>query len=183
MVQLETARLILRSWRLDDVEDLYAYAKNPNIGPRAGWPPHVNRSESLRIIQSFMLEDDVWALVEKKSQKVIGSIGLHQDRKRNNRKARMIGFVLHEEYWGQGLIVEAVKEALRYAFDDLHLNIVSVYHYPFNTQSKRVIEKCGFTYEGVLREASIIYDGHIYDDVCYSITKDEYTRLLDHKAK
>ena len=51
---------------------------------------------------------------------------------------------------------------------------VSCYHYPFNIRSKRVIEKCGFKYEGTLRSASEIFDGSIYDDVCYSIIKNEY---------
>jgi len=63
---------------------------------------------------------------------------------------------------------------MRFAFDELHLEIMSVYHFPFNEQSKRVIEKLGFKYEGTFRMATAIFDGTIYDDVCYSITRDEF---------
>jgi len=174
MVTLETERLILRQWRKDDLDDFYEYAKNPNIGPNAGWEPHKDKSISMKILDSFIEKDEVWAIVDKNSSKVIGSFGLHNDGKRNNCKAKMIGYVLDENYWGKGLITEATKKVINYAFEELDLDLISVYHYPFNQQSKRVIEKCGFKYEGTLRLASSIYNGSIYDDVCYSITRQDH---------
>ena len=54
------------------------------------------------------------------------------------------------------------------------LELISVYHYPFNEGSKRVIEKCGFKYEGTLRQSSTIYNGDVYDDVCYSMTIEDF---------
>lgn len=86
----------------------------------------------------------------------------------------MIGYVLSEDYWGKGLMSEAVKEVIRYLFEEVKLDIISCYHYPFNIRSKRVIEKSGFKYEGTLRLESRIYDGSVYDSVCYSITKQDY---------
>jgi len=178
MKTLQTARLTLRSWSESDLDDFYAYAKNPNIGPNAGWPPHPDKTHSLAILRSFMERDEVWAIVDNASRAVIGSLGLHEDDKRRNAKAKSIGYVLAEEYWGRGLMVEAVKRVLQHAFEELGVDIVSVYHYPFNVRSRRVIEKCGFRYEGTLRRAFAIYDGSVYDDVCYSITREEYLAAI-----
>lgn len=178
MKTLETERLILRAWQESDATDMFEFAKSPNVGPNAGWKPHDNIDESLEIIKSFISKDDVWAIVDKATLKVIGSLGLHNDDKRSQKiKSKMIGYVLSEDYWGQGLVTEAVKRVLNFAFGELDLSVVAVDHYPFNLRSKRVIEKCGFKYEGTLRQANMIYDGSIYDDVCYSITKDEWKDL------
>lgn len=174
MKTLETERLILRSWKLDDVDDFYEYASNPNVGPNAGWEPHKTRDISMNILTKFIENDDVWAIVYKENMKVIGSMGLHNEDKKRCVNARMIGYVLSEDYWGIGLMTEGVTRAIKYAFEDEKVDLVSCYHYPFNNRSKRVIEKCNFKFEGILRSASKIYDGTIYDDCCYSITKDEY---------
>lgn len=125
-------------------------------------------------MQSFIEKDEVSAIVYKENNKVIGSIGVHYDEKRKGTNAKMIGYVLSEDYWGKGLMSEAVKEVIRYLFEEEKYDVISCYHYPFNTRSKRVIEKCGFKYEGTLRFVSKIYNGTIYDDVCYSITKTDY---------
>lgn len=103
MQTLETERLILRSWTEDDLDDFYAYAKNPNVGPHAGWAPHTDKTISHVILQSFIKKDDVWAIVEKACGRAIGSLGLHADSKRSNGRARMIGYVLREESWGNGI--------------------------------------------------------------------------------
>jgi len=177
MDTLYTERLILREFYISDVADMFDYAKNPNVGPNAGWKPHRNIGESFLVISELTESNDVWAIVYKKNNKVIGSIGLHKDMKRYNQKARMIGFVLNEDYWGQGLATEAAKFIIKYGFEVLDLDMISVYHYPHNNRSKRVIEKCGFKFEGVLRNATLLYNGDILDDVCYSMTKDEYINL------
>lgn len=174
MKTLETERLILRPWTLNDLDDFYEYAKNEKVGPNAGWPPHENKEKSLEILKSFISKDEVRAIVYKENNKVVGSIGVHEDRKRLNPNGKMIGYVLSEDYWGKGLMPEAVKEVIHFLFEEEHLDIISCYHYPFNSKSKRVIEKCGFVYEGTLRHATQHFDGQVYDDVCYSITRTEY---------
>jgi len=178
MKTIETERLILRTWRLEDFGDFYEYASDPSIGPSAGWKPHTDRMESLNILISFIEGNEVFAIEDKLAGKAIGSIGLHPDRKRNNQNVRMIGYVLAKPFWGKGLALEAVNAVLDYAFNDQNLKIVSVYHFPFNQQSKRVIEKAGFAFEGILREATLLPSGEIVDDVCYSITRDEFLSRL-----
>lgn len=176
---LETKRMILRQWKVSDLDDLYEYARNPNVGPNAGWEPHKNKVITREILQSFIEKDEVRAIVYKENNKVIGSIGVHYDAKRNGANARMIGYVLSESYWGKGLMSEAVKEVIKYLFEEEKYDVISCYHYPFNLRSKRVIEKCGFKYEGTLRLSSKIFDGSVHDDVCYSITREEYFSNID----
>lgn len=179
METLYTERLILRKFYLSDIDDFYEYCRNPNVGPNAGWEPHKNREESMTILNEFIRKGEVWAIVEKDMNKVIGSIGLHKDMKRNNGKARMLGYVISQDYWGRGLATEAAKRVIEYGFKEFGIDIISIYHYPFNERSKRVIEKCGFIYEGTLRMASTLFNGDVYDDICYSLTKEEYYKLIN----
>ena len=175
--RLETPRLILREWHDSDLDDLYAYAADPEVGPAAGWPPHTDRNVSREILWQFMDKGEVWAIVEKSSRRVIGSFGLHPDDHRDNPACRSIGYVLAKSHWGQGLMTEAAKQVMRYAFETLRLDMLTVYHYPFNDRSRRVIEKCGFVCEGTLRRSFTRYDGVMLDSVCYSLLREEYRKL------
>lgn len=175
MKRLETPRLILRDWTEDDAEDLYRYAADPEVGPAAGWKPHENVEESRKIAEMFIREGDVWALEEKASGRVIGSLGLHKDEKRPGVPGvKMVGYVLAKDSWGQGRMTEAVKEVMRYAFEEEGLRMLTVYHFPWNDRSRRVIEKCGFRKEGSLRESFVRFDGTLMDEVCYSLTAEEW---------
>ncbi|HWQ77703.1 MAG TPA: GNAT family N-acetyltransferase [Anaerovoracaceae bacterium] len=178
MKTIETERLILRDWEADDAGDLYEYAKNPNVGPHGGWKPHESKAESLEIIQTLFLDKyDCWAIVYKEGGKVIGSIGFEADTKRPAINCKELGYAMSEGYWGKGIMTEAAKAVVRHGFEELKLEMVSVYRNPLNKRSGRVIEKCGFTYEGMLRKAYKIYDGSIRDVACYSMTKEEYEAL------
>ena len=101
-------------------------------------------------------------------------MGLHPDNNRGKYYAKTIGFVLSEDYWGNGYVPEAVKRAVKYAFEELNIDILTAFHYPHNNRSKRVIEKCGFKYETTIEKGSTIYDGQVFDSVCHSIFKSDY---------
>ena len=174
MRTLKTERLILRNWQKNDLYDLYEHAKNPNIGPNAGWRPHGNMLDSIKTLDSFILYGENWAIQHTDDKKVIGIFGLHKDPRRDKVKARKIGYSLNEEYWGHGLATEAVRAVLDYAFDYMSLDLVSVYHFPHNDRSRKVIEHCGFKFDGVLRQASKLYDGRVMDEFCYSLLRNEY---------
>jgi putative acetyltransferase len=174
MRRLETGRLILRDFTEQDTDDVFLYAVDPEVGPRAGWKPHETRAESLAVIRMFLADDSVWAIERKSDGRVIGSIGLHRDKWRNLPDVKSIGYVLAQDCWGLGYMGEAVREAVRYGFEELGLRLLSISHYTFNSQSRRVIEKCGFTYEGTLRQTFQRYDGAIFDESVYSMTKDEW---------
>lgn len=175
MKTIETERLILRDWNVDDVDDLYEYAKNPNVGPHGGWKPHESKLESLEIMQTLFIDKyDSWAIVYKENGKVIGSIGFEMDAKRPEIHCKELGYAIGEEYWGKGIMTEAARAVIRYGFEELALDLISIYRNPQNERSGRVIEKCGFTFEGTLRSANKVYDGTIRDVACYSMTKEEY---------
>lgn len=149
-VCLETPRLLLRPWQETDVQDFYEYASVDGVGQMAGWAPHKSLEESKTILKLFMEEKKTFALVDRKTQKVIGSIGLEERDAPGEipGQGRELGYVLAKPYWGQGLMPEAVKEVIRYCFDTLHWDWVTCAHFISNRQSRRVIEKCGFTYLG-----------------------------------
>ena len=178
MKTIETERLILRKWDVEDVRDLYEYAKNPNVGPHGGWKPHESMSESLEIMQTLFLDKyDCWAIEYKENSKVIGSIGYEDDVRRPETGCKELGYAMSEDYWRKGIMTEAAKAVLKFGFEEMGLTMVSIYCSPTNERSGRVIEKCGFTYEGVLRKAYKIYDGTLRDVVCNSMTKEEYEAL------
>ena len=171
---METERLQLRPFTMDDVPDVFAYAANPKVGPMAGWPPHKSLDDTRLVVEHFIKASDVWAVVEKSSGHVIGTVGLHVDTKRDVRDVLMLGYAFGEPSRGKGYAVEAARAVLDYAFGELQCALVSVYHFAHNLRSRRVIEKLGFVPEGTLRMASTLPDESIVDDVCYSMTREEF---------
>lgn len=150
-VVLETERLILRGWQEDDLAHLFAYASVPGVGEMAGWPHHRTLDDSRTVLQRFMEQKDVFAIVHKNHDKVIGSVGIHnswanQDPEYTNLRIKDIGFVVAKDYWGQGIAPEAVKAVIDYCFAELGLDAVTCGHFVTNKRSQRVIEKLGFQY-------------------------------------
>ena len=175
MDPIETGRLILRGWNYEDADDLFTYAKNPNVGPHGGWKPHESVEESKAIIRDLFLgKYSCWAIVERNSGKVIGSIGFEPDTKRDEPNCMELGYALAEEHWGKGYMTEAADAAIRYGFSEMGLTMIAIYRDPRNHRSGRVIEKSGFLYEGTLRRAHTIYNGEVRDVACYSMTLEEH---------
>lgn len=169
---LKTERLILRPITIEDAEDIFEYSKLENVGSNAGWKPHENLNETKEIMEQIFIEkSDVFGIVLKQTNKLFGSLGLINDPKRENEKTRMLGYSISENYWGQGYMTEAAKEIIRYGFEELHLDLISAYCYSHNKRSKRVVEKCGFSYEGKLILCEKLYNGKVYDNECYALLK------------
>jgi putative acetyltransferase len=168
---LETERLILRPIKDSDARDTFEYCKNPNVGPAAGWEPHKNIEDTRRIMKEiFIGKENIFGIVLKSSGKIIGSIGLHTDpHRRHNPRALMLGYAMSECCWGKGLMTEAARAIIEYGFRELPIDLISCTCYSFNSRSRRVIQKCGFEYEGCLRQAAKRYDGKILDVECYSL--------------
>lgn len=145
----ETERLILRPWTIDDADSLYKYAKNPLVGPIAGWPVHTSVDNSREIIKSVLSASEIYAACLKENNKAIGSIGLLIGEKSNiniPEDEAEIGYWIGVPFWGQGLIPEALRELMRYAFDDLGMKQLWCGYFDGNEKSKKVQEKCGFQY-------------------------------------
>lgn len=155
---LETKRLILRRWEESDAESLYEYAKDPDVGPIAGWPPHKSVAESLDVIRNVFNGAEAYAICLKSDGKAIGAIELklngHTDLTERDDECEL-GYWLGKSFWGQGIMPEAVREILRHAFEDLRMQKVWCAYYDGNTKSKRVQEKCGFRYQWTTKDVDV----------------------------
>lgn len=174
MKTLETERLILRMYTLDDAEGLYEYAKNPNVGPHAGWKPHESVEESREIIRDIFLPPESWAILLKENGRLIGSIGLEEDTLREGANSREMGYSLAEDCWGRGFMTEAASEVLRFAFEEMGLDQVGICTSPVNKRSQGVIRNLGFVYEGTIRRHLKIYSGESRDSLVFSMLKSEW---------
>ena len=148
-VVLTTPRLILRPWRETDLMDLNEYASVEGVGQMAGWLPHRSLEESREILSSFIEGKKVFAL--EYQGKVIGSLGVEKYREDCHPElaalqGREIGYALSKDFWGRGLMPEAVRAVNQYLFETEKLDFIMVGHFEWNSQSRRVIEKCGFQY-------------------------------------
>ena len=117
---IQTERLLLRQWRESDYKDLYEYAQCEEVGPFAGWKPHKSEEESKEVISYFLKKMDSYAIVLKAENKVIGSIGFHQrcpDPNLTYLTQREVGFALNPNYWGRGIVPEAVHSLIKYGFE------------------------------------------------------------------
>jgi len=146
---LETERLLLRPWEDSDAEELYKYAKDPQVGPIAGWLPHTSVENSLEIIRGILSEPETYAVILKSRGKPVGSVGIMKQGKGSapmQEDEAEIGYWIGVPYWGQGLIPEAVRELQRRCFEELGCKAIWCGYYDGNIKSKRVQEKCGFVF-------------------------------------
>ena len=153
-IRLETERLILRPWRYDESEDLFDYASIEGLGQMAGWLPHESVETTQMILDSFITHKKTFAL--EYQGKVIGSLGVEAYDEQTYPEldgvaAREIGYVLSRDYWGHGLVPEAVQAVISWYFNTLRYDYLTCSHFDWNSQSKRVIEKCGFRYFSTTR--------------------------------
>lgn len=142
---IETERLVLRPWREDDAANLYKYAKDPRVGPAAGWPVHESVENSLEILRAVLMNENTWAVCLKGSGEPVGSIGRFPSDCTQADSQPEIGYWIGVPHWGKGYIPEAAKALVSLCFEE---GAATVWcgHFEGNEKSRRVIEKCGFTY-------------------------------------
>ncbi len=174
--ELETERLILRPFAEEDAADLYDYAKDPRVGPPAGWKPHESEAESLEIIRTVFAAPHVFAVVEKDSGRVVGSAGfVGRHRTELPGPDDEIGYALRPDRWGRGYMPEAVRALLHYGFETMGLNTIWCGVYDFNRKSQRVAEKCGFVYRLTDQRWEELA-GEEYSELHYALTKAEWEK-------
>ena len=146
-MELNTERLVLRRWRKSDVDSLFKYASDPDIGPKAGWPPHTSKEISLDIIQNVFTGAECYAICERGSNEAIGAIELilhGKSNKTHNDDECELGYWIGKPFWGRGYMPEAARELIRHGFEDVGMNIIWCGYYDGNSKSLRVQEKLGF---------------------------------------
>lgn len=154
-MNLTTERIVLRPWRESDAEALYEYAKDDRVGPVAGWPVHKSVEESREIIRTVFSQDGVFAVTLKGDDKAIGCIGVIRGAKSNFQigdDEGEISYWIGVPFWGQGLIPEAMRRVIRYAFEDLNLKRLWCGYFDGNEKSRKAQEKCGFRYHHTCEE-------------------------------
>lgn len=146
---LTTARLLLRPWRAEDAAALYEAARDPRVGPAAGWPPHRSVAESAGIIRTVFSAPETYAVTLRGTDRPVGCVGLLFPADSHfaiGGSEAEVGYWLGRPWWGRGLIPEAVGELARHAFEELGLTALWASCFVDNAASRRVLEKCGFRY-------------------------------------
>ena len=165
----------IRKWKLTDAKDLAVALSNKKIQDnlRDGLPYPYSEQDGIDFISSMLSanEDETFAFAITLDDKVIGSIGVFRQQNIHRQTAEM-GYYIAEEYWGKGIMTDAVKQICNYVFKNS--DILRIYAEPFayNTGSCRVLEKAGFQYEGTLRN-NAVKNGKVIDMKMYSLLREE----------
>jgi ribosomal-protein-alanine N-acetyltransferase len=170
---------MLRTIKKRDYRDLFEYGKDPEVTKFLNWGPMVLSIEARRSIKDIFfprIKNGLpigYAIVDIKKNKMIGTVDFHS--KIDDQYAAEIGYVIHKDYWGKGIMTQAVKELIRLGFTYLNYDKIIIKHLSKNIGSKRVIEKSGFKYlrkepYTLKKRNSIISD----DMLIYEMTKEDY---------
>ncbi len=155
---IETKRLILREWEIEDVFDFYEYASDPIVCAIMGYQPLSDIEEALKVVKDFIYHKEVYAVVLKEENKVIGSIGLHPHACsiRHIHLDKDIEFVLNKGYWGSGYMTEAASGILTFCFEHIHVDNLYVNLMNENARSMRFIKGLGF---------HLMHENQLYNEV------------------
>lgn len=170
---LETERLILRKMVLNDAEAVFAYASNSEVSRYTLWETHRSIEDSRAFLEFATQKyenggEPDWGIVYRGNGCLVGACGLVNWEAEHARAE--VGFVLSRDYWGRGLMSEAVRAILRFGFERMNLNRIEARCIAENAASARVMEKAGMVYEGTLRQREYI-KGAYRDIKLYAILK------------
>lgn len=173
---IETPRLILRRFRIEDAEDMFEnWASDPEVTRFLTWPAHSDIDVTREILKDWipLYEDGAyfnWTMEHRETGKVIGNISVV--KLNENTEAADLGYCMGRAFWGQGLMPEAVKAVIDYLFDVVGLNRIAACHDIHNPKSGRVMDKAGMKQEGILRAAGKNNQG-ICDEVWHAVIRSD----------
>lgn len=159
---MKTNRITLRPWQESDAETLFKYASDPEVGPRAGWPVHKSREESLDVIRNIFSNDHTWAIELNETGEAIGCMGYYTSAESNigiGTDDAEIGYWVGKPYWNKGICTEALRLMIDYCFDVKGFHALWCDYFVDNPASGRVMEKCGFQDTGKINWCSQLYQG------------------------
>lgn len=173
---IETERLLLRKITLNDANDMFEYASNPEVSQYTMWSTHTSIEDTKYFLQSLTkmykrreLVD--WGIVHKAEKKFIGTCGFVEWSMTHSRAE--IGYALSRRYWGEGYMSEAVNAVIEFGFREMSLNRIMGRCEVHNIASARVMEKVGMQREGILRQHLFVKDRY-WDLKIYSILREEF---------
>ena len=182
-VTLETERLVLRRFTIEDAEAMYRnWASDDGVTKFLTWPTHADVSVSEGVIDSWLPlyqnpSHYSWAIVLKKLEEPIGSIGVAVQRE--DLEMVHIGYCIGRKWWNQGITSEALKELLRYFFEEVGVNRVESRHDPRNPNSGKVMQKCGLKYEGTMRQGDKNNQAGFCDAAYYALLAEDYFKSIN----
>lgn len=170
---LETDRLILRKVTLADAADIFAYASDEEVAKYVTWNVHKTIQDTERFIYFIFSRYESnspapWAIENKENGKVIGTIDYVMWQEEH--KVAEVGYALSKDYWGKGIMSEALEAVKTFGFEHMDLVRIQAHCMAENIGSARVMEKAGLTYEGTKKKALLIKNRH-RDLKGYAITK------------
>ncbi|MGB8687124.1 MAG: GNAT family protein [Microcoleus sp.] len=173
---IETDRLLMRKITLNDANDMFEYAADPQVSEYTMWSTHSSIEETKYFLKSLLkmykrreLVD--WGIVHKAEKKLIGTCGYVEWSMTHSRGE--IGYALDRKYWNQGYMSEAVNAIMEFGFREMLLNRIEAKCEVNNIGSARVMEKVGMQLEGILRQ-QLFVKGRYWDLKIYSILRDDF---------
>ena len=181
MPTLETPRLILRRMTMRDAQDVFLYSKDEEVARHVLWSAQKDISEAKEYLRYMARryrndEPSSWGIIEKKTGRLVGTIGYMTYSEENNSVE--VGYSLARWLWNGGYMTEALSRVIEHTFEAMEINRIEAQHEITNPSSGRVMEKCGMSKEGVLRQR--LYNKGRYVDVAlYAIVKSDYDKMKE----
>lgn len=170
---LETERLVLRRTVLDDAKDYFFLRSSPEAMKHICKPLHTSIEDTKNMIykinEMISFNDGIsWSVCLKTDNKMIGSVSFHRIEKEHYRAE--IGYMLHPDYWRQGIVSEAVEAIINYGFNTLKFHSIEAHIDPTNIGSEKILEKFKFVKEAYFKE-NYFYNGQFLDTAVYSLLR------------
>ena len=176
--QLETSRLILRSWKDSDLKPFYALNSNAEV--MRYFPHGLTQPQSDALAQKFQTLIDIqgwgfWAVELKQTGEFIGFIGLHrQPDQFTFSPCTEIGWRLEQKFWGKGFATEAAIACLDFAFNSLHLNAVVAFTTQQNSKSQAVMQRLGMQFQYYFNHPALDHRSPLQRHVLYQINAAQF---------
>jgi len=170
-VKLTLEQCTVRPWRLDDAESVARHANNRKIWltVRDLFPHPYTIQDAHEFLQRATREQPEMKFCVEIDGTAVGGIGVHPGQDVHRNTATM-GYWLGEQFWGRGIMTEAVTAVTDFCFDNFPLRRISAEVFSSNPASARVLEKAGFTFEGSLK-CHVLKEGKLLDSLLYARTK------------
>ena len=185
MPTLDTPRLTLRRIAMRDANDIFAYSSDPEVARHVLWSAQRSIGEAREYCRYMIKryradEPSSWGIVEKETQRMVGTIGYMAYSEENETVE--IGYSLARWLWNGGYMTEALACVIDYTFDAMRINRIEAQHELTNPASGRVMVKCGMQREGVLRQR-LYNKGKFVDVALYSILRSDLRPKEGYKVK
>lgn len=173
---LESERILLRPIQSEDAEDMFQYASDPEVLKYLWWEAHDSVDMTRQSIQDHFLTrvargiPEAYAIVWKETHTMIGTIDVHTV---HFGDVGVIGYVINKQYWGKGIVSEALQMMIPMLFHHCGFYRLEINHCADNIASGKIIEKAGFITEGRFRRRKIERDGHRADYLYYGLCIDD----------